>query len=112
MTSKKAYSSAIGYVYTWKELMKINYENQITEKESILTFAHGFLRMVRDLYISFNKTEKKEFMKIRADILNLIELRDVKIENDIKLFLVNPFIYKQYKRLLKILNIVRKRVCI
>ena len=105
MTSKKAYNSSMGYLYTWKELIVACEKIQSENKEIYVAFTNDFLKLVMNLYYtSFDKDEKKNFKKIRYEIQGFINQNCKGINKGIRLFMISPYIYKQYKRIVKIMK--------
>ena len=105
MTSNKAYNSAVGYVYTWKMLMD-TYCGMNIQKEAIYYgFSEGFLKLVINLYYSsFDKNEKKKFKKIRQELLEIVKLKKGRTSKSIRLFFINPVIYKVYKNIVNLIK--------
>ena len=105
MTSKKAYNSSMGYLYTWKELIVACEKIQSENKEIYVAFTNDFLKLVMNLYYtSFDKDEKKNFKNIRYEIQGFINQNCKGINKGIRLFMISPYIYKQYKRIVKIMK--------
>lgn len=105
MTSGKAYNSAVGYVYTWKNLMNTYHKMNLEDKSVYYGFSEGFLKLIiNSYYSSFDKNEKKRFKKIRYELLEFINSKNGRTSRGIKLFLISPAIYKYYKRVIKVFN--------
>lgn len=102
MTSKKAYDSAVGYLYTWKALKCAFKDMDVNEEKIYSKFANDFFALARNLYYtSFDNKEKNRFVTIRNELINLHKKEHIDISKGEKFFLVNPFLYKQYKKILK-----------
>lgn len=103
MTSEKAYKSAMGYVYTWKELMNVYRNFEIQEKELYRQFIQGFLSLIRNLYVySFDKYERNKFEEVRCKIREILGTDIKKVDRGTRLFLDNPKLYKLYRSILEI----------
>lgn len=103
MTSKKAYKSAIGYAYTWKETINICKNKELNEEKIYMDFAHNFFAIIRDLYYSaFTKEEKRKFKKVRCEMRFIMQNSKKKINPGDRFFLLSPFAYKQYRKILSI----------
>ena len=66
MTSKQAYRSSVGYIYTWKKIVGTNsfFEWKKEEENEAYIFANGLLSIVASLYCSaFNVEERRNFYK-------------------------------------------------
>lgn len=102
MTGKKAYRSAMGYVRTWKELMGFYQKTTSEYSNSYWDFTQVFLKLVVNLYCqSFEKREKKNF-KITIKEMNKIARMDFrKLDKGMQLFLMSPFTYEKYKKIVK-----------
>lgn len=103
MTSNKAYNSVLGYVYTWKNLMDTYQKINIVDKAIYYGFSEEFLKLIiNSYYVSFDKKEKKKFKKIRRELLEFINSQKGETNKGIKLFLISPAIYRNYKRIIKL----------
>lgn len=100
MTGKKAYRSAMGYVYTWKELMDFYKKTKSEYRNVYWSFAQSFLKLVINLYCkSFEKNEKKTFAKVRREMQDVVKADFKKLDKGMQLFLAEPFLYEKYRKI-------------
>lgn len=108
MTAKKMYKSVQGYAYTWKILTNEHIGKENYTENVFYDFANDFIKLIIGMYYtSFSRSEKKAFVKERREMLRSVDLKYRKLYYDSVLFLKSPFIYKQYKRIKKILKMMR-----
>lgn len=102
MTSEKAYKSAIGYVYTWNELMGICQKFELKKQNEYIKFIMSFLSLIRNLYVSsFDKNDRKRFKKVRYEICKVLGTDIKKIDRSTRWFLKSPILYMIYKNYVK-----------
>ena len=102
MTGKKAYRSAMGYVYTWKELMLFYEEYESEYRSTYWKFTQNFMKLVMNLYCElFEKKEKQEFQITLKELKNVAKKNFNMFDKSIKLFFINPFIYEYYRKIIK-----------
>lgn len=102
MTSKKAYDSAKGYLYTWKELVVFCKRNGVEDESGCLKYARDLFTLARNLYYnSFEENEKKECGILRKEIRKTFYKEKIKIGKGDRFFLFNPTLYGIYRGFFK-----------
>lgn len=100
MTSEKAYKSAMGYVYTWNELVTFLKKTVSEYKVIYWNFSQRYLKLIINIYYkSFEDDEKIAFEVVRKNIKQLSKFNSKNLERSIRLFLSNPVIYGYYRKL-------------
>lgn len=100
MTSEKAYKSAVGYAYTWMELIDFYKKTTLECKKEYWDFSQKYLKIIINLYYkSFENNEKIEFQAIH----NIIKQRSKGsfkcFDKNVQMFLFNPIIYGYYRKM-------------
>ena len=100
MTSKRAYNSCEGYIYTWKQMMlsldELNDWNE-TEKERAVKMANGLLGIAAGLYAnSFDRAERRKMLGNINDIKRVFNnfTIDMAGYKHLKLFIKAPDIFR------------------
>lgn len=102
MTGKKAYRSAMGYLYTWKELMCFYEENDSEYRNIYWKYTQNFMKLVMNLYCElFEKQEKQKFQISLKELRSIVNKNFCMFDKSMKLFFLAPFIYEQYRKLIK-----------
>ena len=108
MTSKRAYNSVMGMIYTWKTLVAAVSDLGLNEgdKKKYYEFVSGFIyQSMKLFYSSFNREDKNKFKKVRKEILENVHYKELSI--GLRLFLFSPFVHLQCARLLDIYSWLR-----
>lgn len=115
MTSKKAYNSCIGYLYTWKQIMMSL--NDLTdwnysEIQNTIRFANSRLGIVANLYaFSLDKRERRQIKKYLAEIKDIVKNNELIILNkQLYLFLFVPLMFCVLFKILNFKNILYKKM--
>lgn len=105
MTSKRAYNSSVGYVYTWKEI--INSLDELTGWTDelvlkVVRFAYFRLNIALNYYaLTFDADDRKKFSKEIADIKDTIKKNPIALKTSkrLRLFYKSAFLFRTYMRL-------------
>ena len=104
MTGKRAYNSAVGYLYTWEKILVFCTDAESKSKSSYLKFARELFKIARKMYYEvFDDIEKKQFNMYRTELRKTLHKKNIKPEKGELFFLVNPFFYGVYR------NIINKK---
>ncbi len=115
MTSKKAYDSSVGYIYTWKEVIKSLDELSDWEIDDIgkaIEFANSRLSIAIGLYAeAFDRNERDSLKPCIKEIQALIDSSNKKLIRSKSewLFLTNPNIYRFLIRLYSMKSSMKNR---
>lgn len=108
MTSKKAYDSSEGCIYTWRQIMLSLGELSDwsePEKERAIRYANSILRIAADLYAkAFENMERRRMNGQINDLCKIAESVGLDLRKDkyICLFLTNP---RKYRKMVNIYDL-------
>lgn len=102
MTSKRAYDSAVGYVYTWKKIVDTMDELagwSDAEINQVISFAYLRIGIALNYYaLRFDRGDIRRFKSQISDISKSVN-NNPKVKSSsrrLKLLCINPFVFRSY----------------